>query len=144
MVLRPRISRSSPLTVLLSTLGPSLAPTGDGGVDLQAFLQPVGPDTSAYEFTMGPSGLVLVSIQPGRAAWGIEPIVLRRPLSAWPSAGCSRVSLAGAGQSHATIDDTFCFAVDGSLRHVTLDERATGSDGTSRDLSGSLDLHPNG
>ena len=121
-----------------------LAPTSDGGVDIQAVLQPVGPDTSVYEFTMGPSGLVLVSIEPGRAAWGITPVPVGQRLADWPSTGCWRVALADAGTSHATIDDTFCFGADGSLRHVTLNERAAGSDGTTRKLSGSLDLNPGG
>jgi len=116
----------------------------DGTVDVQGILQPVGGDTSIYEFTMGPAGVTLVAIQPGRATSVDDLIPVGVSLASWPTGGCGTVHLPDLGPRHASINDTFCFTPGGALRHVDLHERATGATGVSRDLEASLDLFPQG
>ena len=107
-----------------------------GGVEVDAVLQPVGADEDTFVFDMSPAGLTLVSLTPGRPAQGAQPIAVDRRIAAWPTTGCGSVSLPG-------IDDTFCFAADGTLRHVDLHEQNSFG-AVSRSLSASLDDFPRG
>jgi hypothetical protein len=116
-----------------------LSSSPDGTVDIQGILQPVGGDASTYEFTMGPSGLTLVAVQPGRSTSVNDMIPVGVGLGSWPATGCSSVRIQDLGPRHASIDDTFCFSPNGVLRHVDLHERATDANGVSRDLEASLD-----
>ena len=111
----------------------------DSTVDIQGILQPVGGDASTYEFTMGPAGLTLLAIQPGRSTSVNDMIPVGASLGSWPANGCGSVRIPDLGPRHASIDDTFCFSPTGVLRHVDLHERATDANGVSRDLEASLD-----
>jgi hypothetical protein len=122
-----------------------LGPAAGGGVEVQAILMAVGADDpSTYTFAMGPAGVTLVNLDPGRAATRADFLAVGQRLDSWPTGGCSRVSIPDLGPRHAVIDDTFCFSANGALRHVDLHERATGTDGVRRDLAVSLDLIPGG
>jgi hypothetical protein len=110
--------------------------TAGGGVEVDAVLQAVAPDADTYVFDISPAGLTVASITAGREAQGAEPLAVGRRIAAWPTGGCGTVTAPG-------IDDTFCFARDGSLRHVDLHERQTFG-AVSRDLSASLDAFPAG
>lgn len=122
-----------------------LRATGDGGVETQAVLEATGADDpSTYDFLMSPSGVTLVSLDPGRAETPSDFLATNQRLASWPTNGCGRVVRSDLGPRHASIDDTFCFSPNGAIRHVDLHERATGSDGVSRNLQVSFDLFPNG
>ena len=107
-----------------------------GGMEVDAVLQPVGVDEDVFVFDMSPAGVTLVSITPGRAAQGAQPVAVGQRIAAWPTSGCGSVSRPG-------IDDTFCFRPDGTMRHVDLHEQDSFG-AVTRSISASLDDFPNG
>ncbi|HEV3125388.1 MAG TPA: hypothetical protein VG266_12495 [Candidatus Dormibacteraeota bacterium] len=122
-----------------------LRSTGDGGVEVQVIIEAVEAiDPSTYDLLISPGTVTLVSLDPGRAETPSDFLAVSRQLSAWPTSGCGHFASSDLGPRHAAIDDTFCFSANGALRHVDLNERATGSDGVRRDLRISLDAFPNG
>jgi hypothetical protein len=122
-----------------------LRSTADGGVEVQVIIQAVGAiDPSTYDLLIAPDSVTLVSLDPGRAETPSDFLAVNSRLSSWPTSGCGRFTSNDLGPRHAVIDDTLCFSPNGALRHVDLHERATGSDGVSRDLKVSLDSFPNG
>lgn len=116
-----------------------VAAQADGTVEVQYYLQAVGPDTDVFDVSMGPGGLVLLGLTPGRSGNGFATIPLGERLGGWPASQCAAIHLADAGPDHARIDDTLCFAADGWLEHVDLSEAATTPQGWSRNLDAHLD-----
>lgn len=117
-----------------------VAQAADGSLEVQLYVQPVGPDTDVFDLHLGPSGAVLHSLTPGRSGDGFTPVVLDLSLGPWPAAGCHAVKVGDGGGEHAHIADTLCLAADGWPTHLDLDEQATSPQGFARDLVAHLDL----
>lgn len=105
-----------------------------GDLAIQLDVSPTNVSVSHFGLTVGPSGLVVTTVQPGH---GAEIIPVGRRIGGWPG-GCGTISIPDGGTTHAVINDTLCFDASGKVTSIDIHERAVTVTGDVHTVTASL------